>query len=166
MSDTPYVILDDPEGQTLYGIEPFERTDLLTETLATLELLAKRILRTRSAENSPRVRSVSLDARTATNVLDLMATVDVYEPSRYRCRLELDRGTVFDEDYFATGVVHEVTPKAWTLELNLDSAAPFEAVGGRWDSSGWDVSLWADAVALLTEALEELEELERMEIPT
>lgn len=145
MSDA-YVILDDPEGQLLYGIEPFERTDLLTESVSDLEMLARRILRTRSAAHSPRVRSVSLDARTSQAALDLMATVDVYDPSRYRCRLELDRGLVFDEEYFATGVAHEVTPNGWTLELNLDSAVPFEAVGGRWDGAYWDQALWTTAV--------------------
>jgi hypothetical protein len=150
MSDA-YVVLDDVEGQVLYGIEPFERTDLLTETYERLELLARRILRTRSAASAPRVRSVSINARTDDAALDLMATVDVYLPSRYRCRLELERGLVFDEEYFATGVVFEVTPSSWTLELNLDSAAPFEAPGGRWDGTYWDQAVWADAAATRTE---------------
>ena len=145
MSDA-YVILDDPEGQILYGIEPFERTDLLTEHHDLLQRLAERILRTRHHTTSPRVRSVSLDARTADNALDLMATVDVYDPSRYRCRLKYDRGLVFDEEYFATAVVHEVTPNGWTLDLNLDSAAPFAAPGGRWDTGHWDDTQWAPSV--------------------
>lgn len=145
MSDA-YVVLDDLDGQILYGIEPFERTDLLTETYEALVVLAERILRTRAAATSPRVRSVSLDARTADNAVDLMSTVDVYEPSRYRCRLQLARGIVFDEEYFATGVAHEVTPNGWTLELNLDSAAPFAANGERWDINAyWDQARWADA---------------------
>jgi hypothetical protein len=161
MADEPaYVILDDYEGQLLYGIEPFERTDLLTERYDQLVLLAERILNSRHHSTSPRVRSVSLDARTADNALDLMATVDVYDPSRYRCRLQYDRGLVFDEEYFATGVAHEVTPNGWTLELNLDSAAPYAAPGGGWDGVYWDQDVWADVVvALVAEARELMEEL-------
>ena len=146
-AEFPYVILDDIEGQRMYGIEPFERTDLLTEQYELLQLLARRILATRSHTTAPRVRSVSLDASTADNALDLMATVDVYDPSRYRCRLQYDRGLVFDEEYFATAVVHEVTPNGWTLELNLDNAAPFAVIGDRWDSAYWDSSVWADTPA-------------------
>ena len=138
----PYAVLDDVEGQLLYGIEPFQRTDLLTETDENLATLAYRVLRTRHHSTSPRVRSVSLDARTADNALDLMSTVDVYLPSRYRCRLQYDRGLVFDEEYFATAVAHEVTPSSWSLELNLDSAAPFAVPGGRWDTARWDETTW------------------------
>jgi hypothetical protein len=145
----PYAVIDDTEGQLLYGIEPFERTDLLTETDENLNTLAYRALATRSHTTSPRVRSVSLDARTADNALDLMATVNVYLPSRYRCRLQYPRGTVFDEEYFATAVAHEVTPSSWTLELNLDSAAPFAVPGGRWDSALWDETTWATAATEL-----------------
>lgn len=147
MADEPaYVVVDDIDGQRLYGIEPFERTDLLTERYDLLQLLARRILQTRNASTAPRVRSVSLDARTADNALDLMSTVDVYDPSRYRCRLQYPRGLVFDEEYFATAVAHEVTPNGWTLELNLDSAAPFAVPGERWDAAYWDNSVWADPV--------------------
>lgn len=151
------LVLDDDPAQLPYGIEPFERTDLLTESDARLQQLGERILRTRAASSSPRIRSVSLDARTAPNVLDLMTSVDVYLPSRYRCRLEYPRGTVFDEEHFATGVAHEVTPKAWTLELNLDLASPFAAAGGRWDGARWDQATWTSAVALRAEAIALLE---------
>lgn len=160
MADPAYVILDDYQGQQLYGIEPFQRTDLLTARYDMLVLLAERILNGRHHSTAPRVRSVSLDARTADNAIDLMATVDVYDPSRYRCRLEYDRGLVFDEEYFATAVTHEVGPNGWTLELNLDSAAPYAAVGGGWDGAYWDTDRWADPVRdLLAEARELLEEL-------
>ena len=150
-AEFPYVQLDDLEGQALYGIEPFTRTDLLTESYELLQLLARRILATRAASTSPRVRSVSLDARTADNALDLMATVDVFDPSRYRCRLQYPRGVVFDEEYFATAVAHEVTPNGWTLELNLDSAAPFAVAGERWDTAHWDSTVWANPVRSLQE---------------
>jgi hypothetical protein len=140
--------LDDPEGQTLYGIEPFERTDLLTERDDRITLLGQRILRVRSALSAPRIRSVSLDARTTDAALDLMATVDVFTPSRYRCRLQYPepRGLVFDAEHFATGVVHELTPSSWSADINLDLAAPYAAAGGRWDGAYWDQATWATPV--------------------
>jgi hypothetical protein len=149
------VVADDPDGIAKYGIEPFERTDLLTQSDNSVSLLALRALRTRSWSTAPRVRSVSLDAATAAAALDLMSTVDVYRPSRYRCRLTYPppRGPVFDAEYFATGVSHEVTPSSWTLELNLDVAAPYVAVGGRWDQAQWDLALWATPVLQSAEAL-------------
>jgi hypothetical protein len=151
--------LDDPPAQVLYGIEPFERTDLLTESDSRITMLGQRILRVRSAATAPRVRSVSFDASTSDNALDLMSTVDVYRPSRYRCRLQYPRGTVFDAEHFATGVAHDITPDAWTLDLNLDSAAPFAAAGGRWDQARWDQSTWADVVRLRADAAALLEEI-------
>lgn len=145
------VMIDDPEGQLLYGIEPYERTDLLTQSDAELERLARRILRTRSADTAPRVRSVTIDARTSDVSIDLMSTVDIWKPSRYRCRLAYPRGTVFDAEHFATGAVHELAPDAWTLLLNLDLAAPWVAGAARWDQNvGWDRSLWSDDELSLT----------------
>jgi hypothetical protein len=145
-------IFDDAVGQVLYGIEPFERTDLWTEQDSDIAILGNRLLRTRASDTAPRVRSVSLNAATADNALDLMATVDVYKPSRYRCVLRYPRGDVFDAEHFATGVSHELTPSAWTLDLNLDLSAPYIAAGGRWDGAFWDQSLWTTAVAVLDEA--------------
>jgi hypothetical protein len=145
-SDTAQV-LDDPAGQLLYGIEPFERTDLLTANDDTITMLGQRVLRVRSAQAAPRIRSVTLDARTAENALDLMSSVDVYKPSRYRCRLLLDRGLVFDAEHLATGVAHDMTPSRWSLDLNLDLASPFAAAGGHWDGAYWDQALWSAAGA-------------------
>lgn len=149
------VVADDTDGINKYGIEPFERVDLLTQNDASLALFASRILNTRASATAPRVRSVSLDAATTDAALDLMATVDVYRPSRYRCRLTYPppRGPVFDAEYFATGVAHDLTPSAWTLQLNLDVAAPFAAVGGRWDQAQWDLALWATPALVSTEVL-------------
>jgi hypothetical protein len=133
------VTVDDHAGQLLYGIEPFERTDLLTKDDTRLTQLAKRTLITRSAKTAPRVRSVSFDAATADSALDLMTTVDVFSPSRYRCRLRYPRGDVFDAEYFATGVSHEVDPDHWTLDLNLDLAAPYRRTAiVAWDRAAWD----------------------------
>lgn len=139
------VVVDDANGQLAYGIEPFERTDLLTKVDADLTTLANRVIATRSSSTAPRVRSVTLDARTSVAALDLMTSVDVYRPSRYRCRLRYPRGTVFDAEHFATAVVHDITPSSWTLELALDLAAPYAATGARWDSGRWDRSTWAVA---------------------
>lgn len=144
-------VLEDLPAQVRYGIEPFERTDLLTASDAGITQLGRRILRTRSAATAPRVRSVTLDARTSDDAMDLMSTVDVYQPSRYRCRLQYPRGEVFDVEHFATGVAHEVTTEAWSLDLNLDLAEPYAAVGGRWDGAMWDQALWADVVLLAEE---------------
>ena len=138
-------VLDDPEGQVLYGIEPFERTDLQTRDDQLLTVLGERVLRVRAASSAPRIRAVSLDARTSPEALDLMATVDPYAPSRYRCRLQYPppRGLVFDAEHFATGVVHELTADAWTLLLNLDLSAPYIAGPGGWDGAFWDQALWS-----------------------
>jgi hypothetical protein len=141
-----YYVLDDYPAQVLYGIEPFERTDLWTAEDSLLVDLAQRILRSRASTTAPRIRSVSLDARTSDAALDLMATVSPYLPSRYRCRLRYPRGDIFDAEHFATGVAHELTPSSWTLELNLDLAAPYAAAGGRWDEAYWDQSMWTDTV--------------------
>src|SRR4029077_9823850 len=70
-------LLDDAPAQILYGIEPYERTGLLTESDAGITRLGQRILRTRGAATAPRVRSVSLDAATATHAPDLISTVGV-----------------------------------------------------------------------------------------
>jgi hypothetical protein len=67
---------------------------------------------------------------------------------------------VFDAEHFATGVVHDVTPKAWTLDLNLDLAAPFAAGGGRWDQSRWDQSTWTNVALALADAKQLLARLE------
>jgi len=144
------VMVDDTDGIARYGIEPYERTDLLTASDASVLMLAERVLRVRGEDTAPRVRSVSLDASTSDGALDLLCTVDIFEPSRYRCRLILPRGTVFDDEYFATGVNHLIERDTWSLELNLDVAAPFAAAGGEWDGAYWDLATWADAVSVLS----------------
>jgi hypothetical protein len=142
-----YVVVDDTAAQLVYGIEPYERTDLLTESDYRLQQLAERAMRTRGADTAPRVRSVTLNAATSPEALDLMTTVDVFLPTRYRCRLRYPRGDVFDAEHFATGVVHEITRDGWEMQLNLDLAAPYAAVGGRWDGAMWDQALWSESVA-------------------
>lgn len=145
------VVVNDPVGQTLYGIEPFVQVDLQTERDDMLLYLANRVLKVRSFETAPRVRSVEIDGRTAVNAIDLMTTVDIWKPSRYRCRLEQPRGEVFDAEHFATGAVHELGADYWTLSLSLDLAAPWAAAGGHWDSAAWDQATWDASAALLEE---------------
>jgi hypothetical protein len=137
------ITLDDDIGMALYGMEPFERVNLLTADDGLLLDLATRTLETRSFTTAPRVRAVQLNARTADNALDLMATVDIYKPSRYRCRLVLDRGVVFNDDYFATAVTHRLTASSWELEMNLDLSLPFALTVEGWDGDRWDRALWS-----------------------
>lgn len=143
-ADIPARVYDDTAWFPVYGIEPYERLDLLTELDADLDRQGGRMLETRGAATAPRVRSVSFDAATADNVIDLLWALDVHLPSRYRCRLELDRGLVFDDEYFAVSLAYEMTPGRWTAEINLDVAEPYAATGGRWDlNRGWDRTVWS-----------------------
>lgn len=135
----------DPDAEVLYGIEPFERVDLWTESDTTLASIGLQILAARHPDTAPRVRSVSLNAATGPDVLDLIATVDVYRPSRFRCRhTEPDGRLVFDTEMFATGVAHAFNADRWTLELNLDVAAPYATTGTFWGMGYWDAAWWAD----------------------
>lgn len=137
---------DDLEGQDMFGIEPFERTDLVSQTDSDLNILATRLLRTRNWKTAPKVKSVSYDAATADNVIDLLTTLSIYKPARYLCRLREPHGTVFEEDYFAVGIRHEITPDHWTADIDLDLAAPYVAPDTRWDTARWDVDRWSVAV--------------------
>lgn len=136
------VQLDDPAGITRYGIEPFERTNLLTEQDGRLTDLAKRVLVIRGESTAPRIRAVTMNAATSDESLDLQATVDPFKPSRYLCRLTLPRGDVFEEMHFATGFRHSVDRHSWETLINLDLAAPYANIGGHWDGAWWDTSLW------------------------
>lgn len=150
--DPDKVQASDLSSWGLYGIETFERTDLTTQDPAVLQALADRYLETRGAATIPRVRAVTLDARTEDNVVDLLAFSSPYVPSRYRCRLTLARGPVFDEEYLLTGISHDIGPEAWTADLSLDLAAPWRMVGtARWEPaigpnagrSKWDRVTWS-----------------------
>ena len=137
--------LDDLDGQARYGIEPFERVNLLTQSDARLTLLAERVLETRDDSTAPKVRSVTLEAATSDASLDLQAAVDPFKPSRYQCRLELDRGEVFEEQHFATGLRHTIDPHSSETLINLDLAGPYETTGtARWDDAWFDGSTWAE----------------------
>lgn len=142
---------DDQPAQVRYGIEPFERTDLLTVTDADLTSLGQRWLVTRGERTAPRIRSVTFDAATADNALDLCTTVTPYKPSRYRCRLLLERGLVFDRQHYVTRTRHLITAEQWLVTVTMDIADTFAAPGGRWDRGRWDRATWAaQPVALST----------------
>jgi hypothetical protein len=146
------LVFDDTDGITLYGIEPHERVDLWTRDDVDLTTLGNRALRVLGHTNAPVVRAVTLDAGTSDAAVDVMTMADPYEPTHYRCRLAYDRGLVFDAVHLVTGVVHDMTADRWETAVNLDLAAPYEAVGGRWDQGWWDRSLWASIAALRIEA--------------
>lgn len=147
-SDLPARVYDDVAAQVLYGIEPYERLDLLTELDVDLDRLGYRLLDARGATTAPRIRSVSINAATADNALDLLTTVDPYKPTRYLCRLVETRGEVFSGMYLTTGVTHDITPDAWSADINLDTGAPYEIppTAARWDSANWDQHAWTTTI--------------------
>lgn len=139
---TPQPPYEDLVGQKLYGIEPWQATDLVCTTTAQMDRLADRILRTRGYTTANRVERVHIDASSSDAALDLCTELSVFDPSRYRCRLELERGEVFDREMFATGVRMVMTPDTWTVDINLDLAAPWASSGGRWDEAEWNQAEW------------------------
>jgi hypothetical protein len=157
VADPPTKVeVSDQDSWALYGIEPFERSDLSTRDVGDLATLANRYLKTRGPDTIPRIRTVALDARTGDDVVDLLAAASPYRPSRYRCRLALERGVVFDQDHYCTGLGYVVTPDSWTADLNLDIADPFAAVSApRWEPAGgddaglarWDRAEWSEGAA-------------------
>lgn len=147
----PPVIADDPQGKILYGIEPYERRDLWTLSQDVVKQNAGRILATRNARISmPRVRNVTINAErtdpdSTDRAIDLLTLLDIHTPSRYRGRLVNDRGLVFDNNFFAVGVTHDISAEAWTAEISLDRSTPYEVldpIDYVWDTGRWDRSLW------------------------
>lgn len=136
-SPTSPMQFDDGPAQVRYGIEPFERSDLLTVRDVDLGELGWRWLHVRGEATAPRIRSASFDAATADNVVDLCTTVSPYTPSRYRCRLELDRGVVFDRQHYVTRARHIMTRDRWLVDVTLDIADTYARAGGRWGSARW-----------------------------
>lgn len=154
--------LADLATRAAVGPEPFRRDDLETADDSTLGLIADRAIDTRSLATMPRVEAVWLDAANDPGdgrTVELMATARPEVPTRLRCRLvELGGRTVFDRDMFVTTVDHTIDDAGrWQCRLGLDVAAPFAAVGGRWDAAGWDQALWADLAARLEDLLTTLE---------
>jgi hypothetical protein len=139
---------NDEPGQILYGVEPYERLDLWTRDNSDAAKIGTRILVTRNAKSSmPRVSAVSLDASTSDAAIDLMTQVSVFTPSRYRCRFQRpsDGAEVFDDEFFAVGVVHEITADSWLCHISLDRSGFYEELDPPpylWDVATWNQALW------------------------
>lgn len=135
---------NDTINQRQYGIEPYELLDLWTLDDADLDQIGSRILAQRNAVTLPLVQSVTIDAATSSKAVDLLTTVNIWQPSRYRCRHVLDRGTVFDDNYFATGIEFHLERDQWTAEISLDKSDLYQLTpdSARWDAARWDRSVW------------------------
>lgn len=126
-----------------YGVEPWERLDLWTRDDADMDEIGTRVLAQRSSVTLPMVQGVSIDAATSDQAVDLLTTVDIWRPSRYRCRHVLPRGVVFDANYFATGITFHLERDMWTAEISLDKSSLYELpVLARWDEARWDRARW------------------------
>jgi hypothetical protein len=138
-------------GLSMFGVEPFERTDLDTLNNVDLDFLGERILTTRSWKHMPRVAAVTVTAKaSAPETIGTLAAASPFTPARFRCQHRIDDRDVFDRVMFVTGVEHSITPYGWEARIALDDAAPF-LVGGahpaRWDQTDvavWDFATWAD----------------------
>lgn len=148
------VVVDDTTGMVLYGVEPLQRTDLWTESNATLARFGAMLLATRGPDTAPRIRSVSFDAAHDDSVVDLLCGLDVYRPSRWRCRHTTPTGRlVFDDQYLVTGVAHRFDVNSWRADVNLDVAAPYATTGEYWDMAYWDRARWITPAATELAAL-------------
>ena len=117
-------------GIALYGRETWEATDLICNDPAQLPLLAQRVIRTRRFDVEPRVETVSFDASTGDDVVDLLTVADPRIPSRWQVHLRTG-GVVFDRQMFVTGVRHVMDRNEWTCRFDLDSAWPFRSARRR-----------------------------------
>jgi hypothetical protein len=140
-------------GQSMFGIEPYERTDLETSATADLDWLGNRILTNRSWKYMPRVNAVTVTAKaSAPDTVDCLANASPIAPARFVCRHRIDARTVFERVMLVTGVEHSITPTSWEARIALDDAEPFLATGthpARWDETGvalWDTATWADPI--------------------
>ena len=120
----PPTLYIDSLGKQLYGIETFQRTDLINTSKALFETLADRILEVRGVNSVPRVEAVTIDARTGHGVANmaLMSSAAPEKPSRYRLRLAVDERPIFDRMCFVSAVRHFVHRDEWTLRISLDIA--------------------------------------------
>jgi hypothetical protein len=143
--ETPLVLTADAWGQ--YGLEPWDRQDLLPLDNFELTRIGNRVLNTRSPALQPRIAAVTLHAETGAAVAPLLASASPFTPSRYRCRHRGGDGrTVFDRPMMqVVGIAHTISPvDGWSARLSLDDATPFENVEfpARWSDPE---SKWSDA---------------------
>lgn len=137
-----------PQAERIYGVELYEAT-LLCITGDVLTELAVRELRIEGARDMPRIEACLLDASTAPEALDLMATATFTRPTVVRCQLHRPGGIwVINRNYIVTGQRHVLKPEQWTCRLTLDLSSPFYQGGGRWGETArprgrWGVDVWA-----------------------
>jgi hypothetical protein len=118
-------------AENYFGIEPYERTLLAADGDALFEL-GHRQLALGSPRHFPRIRAAQLDASTAPEALDLMATATFTAPTHLQCQYRRAGQFMFNHRMIVTGVRHRMTPDSWSCRLALDHAAPFNRQGSRW----------------------------------
>jgi hypothetical protein len=137
-------------GLSMFGVEPYERTDLETSATADLDWLGNRILTNRSWKYMPRVNAVTVTAKASDrDTVDVLADASPIAPARFVCRHKVDGRIVFERVMLVTGVEHSITPTSWEARIALDDAEPFLVGGvapGRWDTGLWDTATWADPI--------------------
>lgn len=145
-SDAAPLVFNDVEGQTLYGVEPYDRTDLETQSVLVLNSLGQRHLATRGHLTAPRISAVTLDAATGDDVVDLLAACDPRTPTRLHCRHDESGRVVFDRNLFVVGIRHSIGPDGWEARVALDDADASDYIAApnpRWGSARWQRALWA-----------------------
>jgi hypothetical protein len=125
----------DNDSIVLYRRRAYSRGDLICETDAQVQLLAQRLLSSRS-KSTVRLTDVTVavvDAASATFV----ASVD------YGWRLIVDwsdGGEHWEREVHVMGVTHQIRPTGWSVTLAVDDvyAQPTEPWGvGRWGTAHW-----------------------------
>jgi len=162
-ADGAPVVVDDPEAQLLYGVETApEMLDLQSDNTTHLATLAHRIINTQGVATQPRVEAVTFNAARGDPTVAAMIGADPFVPTLWRVRIVRDGRLLTDRPMFVTSVDHDLDAKTWVLRVGLDDAAPWQAVGGRWDGAYWDRALWAapGAVGLETALTDLLDSLE------
>lgn len=142
------LVFDDTPGVRKYGTETWERLDLWTRDTNDLARVALRVLAQRNAASLPIVQAVTISAERADpestdRAVDLLTSLSIWKPSRFRCRHRKDEASpwLFDDQYLACGVSWRITPDEWTADISLDKAAPTAIYPDtpRWDVAEWDV---------------------------
>ena len=143
--ETPLVV-DDDEGIGRFGVETYERTDVIPTLTFEVTRIASRVLAARSYEVMPRIAAVTLDASSGHGeVAALLSTCSAFTPTRLRCRHRAADGRlVFDRTMLVVGVEHTISPReGWTARIALDDATPYQQVANpaRWSDAA---TRWSD----------------------
>ena len=137
----------DPTSQSLYGVLPLERTDLICSTDDQVSVLAHRALQVK-APGGDRVRAATLSAATDPDVIvPLLLAADVTASPPIRARIRVNRDTArYDQTGVLQRVTHSITGGEWVTRLGFDLAAPYVAEVARWGSARWGVDGWSTPV--------------------